>query len=149
MSDSTTEAEYKAFSEGGKEAVYLKRLIQELEILPSLKVPISCPDSTIVQNLRDAATPNIADLHLFCHNQSVIKLAKNPVFHAKTKHIESRHHFIRERVLEGDTELKYIHTEENIADLLTKSLPRHKFEKHRKSIGVCSLSDIQAVSLEH
>lgn len=74
--------------------MYLKRLIQELGILLSLKVPISCPNSTIIQNLIDAATPIIVDLHLFCDNQSAIKLAKNLVFQAKTKHIEGKHHFI-------------------------------------------------------
>lgn len=74
-----------------------------------------------MENLRDEATPTIADLQLFCDNQSAIKLAKNRVFHAKTKHIESKHHFIRERVLEGEIDLKYIHTEENLAHLLTKS----------------------------
>lgn len=61
----------------------------------------------------------MADLHIFCDIQSALKLVKNLVFHVKTKHIEGKHHFIRERVLEGKFDLKYIHAEEHPADLLT------------------------------
>jgi hypothetical protein len=142
VSDSTTEAEYKAVSEAAKEVVYIRRLLQELDIQPLLKILLACPDAQVNQDLKDAGTPTQADLHLSCDNQGALKLAKNPLFHAKTKHIEGKHHFVCERVLEGEIDIKYIHTDENPADLLTKPLPRHKFKKHRYSIGVRSLQQV-------
>jgi hypothetical protein len=102
VSDSTTEAEYEALSEGAKEAVYIGRLLRELNVLPQLNVPLGCGDSVIHHNFCHASTPTNADAHLSCDNQGAVKLARNPVFHAKTKHIEAKHHFICERVLEGE-----------------------------------------------
>lgn len=83
------------------------------------------------------------DLHLLCDNQAAVKLAHNPIFHARTKHIEAKHHYIRERVLEGEIQLKYIDTNSNPADMLTKALPRPKFELHRHFIGVRSKASFQ------
>jgi hypothetical protein len=77
---------------------------------------------------------------LSCDNQSSLKLAKNPLFHARTKHIEVGHHFVREKALEGKIKLDYIPTDLQLADILTKALPRVKFEKHRAALGLCSLS---------
>ena len=54
-------------------------------------------------------------------NESTICIVKNPVFHSKTKHIEIRHHFIRESYEKGLTEVTKIHTDNNVADLLTKA----------------------------
>lgn len=141
VSDSTTEAEYKALSEATKEAVYVRRLLIELNINSDLKVPIGFSNSSIRDNLAKASLPTAFDVHLHCDNQGSIKLANNPVFHARTKHIEGKHHFVRERVLEGEVTLSYINTAENPADLLTKPLSRQKFEKHRMVIGITSISD--------
>jgi hypothetical protein len=58
-------------------------------------------------------------LLMHCDNQSAIKLAKNPVFHARTKHIEVHHHFVRERVLGGEISLDYILTDQQLADIFT------------------------------
>src|SRR4051812_39083272 len=63
-------------------------------------------------------------------NQSCIALAKNPVHHARTKHIDIQHHFIREKVQLRKIELEYISTDEMIADTLTKSLPKPAFIRH-------------------
>ena len=58
---------------------------------------------------------------------------ENLVFHARTKHIEVHHHYIREKVFEGEIEMVPTKTKEQIADILTKSLHKAKFEKFRKA----------------
>ena len=60
---------------------------------------------------------------IFEDNQGCIALSANPVFHKRTKHIDIRYHFIRERVASGEVELRYVPTAEQLADLLTKGLP--------------------------
>lgn len=94
ISKSTTEAEYKALSECAKEAVHLRRLLLELNQLPTSKVPIRHSNSNIHTNLAHANIPSSFDIHLHCDNQGSINLARNPVIHARTKHIEAKHHFI-------------------------------------------------------
>ena len=59
---------------------------------------------------------------IYCDNLSNIQLAKNPVFHARTKHIEVHYHFVRERVLSGEVELQYVPTDRQTADIFTKPL---------------------------
>jgi hypothetical protein len=59
---------------------------------------------------------------LLCDNPGVIKLAKNPVFLEHTKHVEVQCHFIRQLVEDGSIELQYCPTEDQTADILTKSL---------------------------
>lgn len=96
-----------------------------------LKFESTVPIANLIKISRFFATPTETDIHLFYDNQGAVKLAQNPVFHAKIKHIEAKHHFIRVRVLEGDKALDYIHTNNNLADLLTKSLPNFMFEYDR------------------
>ena len=69
-------------------------------------------------------------------NQSAISMSKNPQFHGRTKHIEIKYHFIQEQVNSGTVELKHCPTEEMVADMLTKGLPRDKFVKLRHMAGV-------------
>eukprot|EP01018_Ginkgo_biloba_P009783 Gb_07759 [translate_table: standard] len=78
---SSTEAEYKAAAVVASEAIWLKQVLDDMGL-----------------DQEDATK-------LYCDNQSTIKLAKNPVFHARTKHIEVHHHFIRELIQNGDIEL--------------------------------------------
>jgi hypothetical protein len=59
---------------------------------------------------------------IYSDNLSSIQLAKNPVFHARTKHIEVHYHFVRERVLSGEFELQYVPTDRQTADIFTKPL---------------------------
>ena len=68
---------------------------------------------------------------IFCDNQNCVKLSKNPVFHDKSKHIEIKYHYIRDMVQRGGVKLQYVATYENIADVLTKTLSRVKFEYFR------------------
>ena len=63
-------------------------------------------------------------------------MSVNPVFHDKSKHIEIRYHFIRDMVQKGAVELQYIPTDDQTADVLTKPLPRVKFEYFRGRLGV-------------
>ena len=58
-------------------------------------------------------------------------LAKNPVQHQRSKHIDTRHHFVREMVKSGSLDLYYVPTDENIADMFTKSINSTKFRKFR------------------
>ena len=66
---------------------------------------------------------------IYCDNLSNIQLAKNPVFHARTKHIEVHYHFVRERVLSGEVELTYVPTDRQNADIFTKPLGLDKLRK--------------------
>ena len=71
-------------------------------------------------------------------NQGAIAIAKNPIAHARTKHIDIRYHYIREAVNDGIIEVKYCPTKQMIADVLTKPLPRGQFENLRLAMGLCS-----------
>ena len=64
---------------------------------------------------------------LWCDNISVLTLASNPVFHARTKHIEVDYHFVREKVLRCDLLLKFVASHDQLADILTKGLPSPRF----------------------
>ena len=69
--------------------------------------------------MEDLHQPTEYQVRIFYDNLSSIRLAENPVFHARTKHIEVHYHYIREKVLEG----------EQTTDIFTKSLNKAKFEK--------------------
>lgn len=62
-------------------------------------------------------------------NQSAVRLAENPVFYARTKHVEIHYHFIREKVLQEETEMRQVKTDDQIADLFTKSFEYQQFRK--------------------
>ncbi|GMI78960.1 cysteine-rich RLK (RECEPTOR-like protein kinase) 8 [Hibiscus trionum] len=99
---STTEAEYMAVAEAVKEAIWLNGLLEDLGV---------------VQN----------HISLYCDSQSAIYLAKNQVYHSRTKHIDVRYHFVREIFEEGKILLQKIATTENPADMLTKVVTSIKF----------------------
>jgi hypothetical protein len=64
---------------------------------------------------------------LMCDNTSAISVAKNPVFHKKMRHVERRHHFLRDYVEKGDIEMRYIDTDRQLADIFTKPLDSSRF----------------------
>ena len=78
-------------------------------------------------------------LTIYCDNTSAINISKNPVQHSRTKHIEIRHHFIRELVEDGNLTLEFIHTDDQKADLFIKPLESKRFEFFRQNIGVISM----------
>jgi hypothetical protein len=74
---------------------------------------------------------------LICDNTSAISIAKNLVFHKKMRHLERRHHFLRDYVGKGDIEVRYIDTERRLADILIKPLDSSRFADLRGEIVVC------------
>nr|ABA98230.2 retrotransposon protein, putative, unclassified [Oryza sativa Japonica Group] len=73
---------------------------------------------------------------LFCDNTSAINIAKNPVQHSRTKHIDIRFHFLRDHVEKGDVELQFLDTKLQIADIFTKPLDSNRFAFLRGELGV-------------
>ncbi|XP_051138369.1 secreted RxLR effector protein 161-like [Andrographis paniculata] len=112
VSLSTTEAEYRAATMAAQEIIWLVQLLKELH-----------------QQVK-------YDILLYCDNLSAIRLAENPVFHARTKHVEVHYHFIREKVLQDEIKLEHIGTENPVADLFTKGLSSNKLENFRQQLGL-------------
>ncbi|XP_070046181.1 secreted RxLR effector protein 161-like [Nicotiana tomentosiformis] len=73
---------------------------------------------------------------LLCDNTSELNMAKNPVQHKRTKHIDVRHHFLRDNVEKGLICMKFCSTEYQIADIFTKALSREHFERNRLALGL-------------
>jgi hypothetical protein len=75
---------------------------------------------------------------LWCDNISAIALASNPVFHARTKHVEIDYHFIREKVCNRDGKVQYISTLDQVADIFTKGQSAQRFQVLKHKLMVCS-----------
>ncbi|GKE55422.1 putative ribonuclease H-like domain-containing protein [Tanacetum coccineum] len=82
---------------------------------------------------------NFMHIKIYIDNESVICKVKNPIFHSKTKHIEIRHHFIRDSNKKKLIQMIKIHTNKNVADLLTKSFDVSRFQYLIASIGMLNL----------
>ena len=109
---STTEVEYIAANEVGKEMLWLKRFLQELGLKQ---------DGYVVN----------------CDSQSAIDMSKNYMYHSRSKHIEMRYHWLRLVVEQQSFELGKIHIDENPADMLTKVMSR---EKLKLCVGLASMN---------
>ena len=114
VADSTTEAEYIAASDAAKEAVWIKKFISDLGVVPSIINPVD----------------------VYCDNNGAIAQAKEPRSHQRSKHILRRYHLIREIIDRGDVKICKVSTDDNVADPLTKSLPQAKHDHHIRSIGL-------------
>lgn len=108
---STTEAEYIAAVEAGKELIWMRNFLEELGL-------------------------DQGNYLLHCDSQSAIHLAKNATFHSRTKHIKRRYHWIREAIEDKSFELIKIHTSENCSDMMTKTLPKEKLVLCREKTGL-------------
>jgi hypothetical protein len=86
--------------------------------------------------LKDIGEKQEDVVHLYCDNKSAIAMSKNLVYHNRTRHIAIEHHFIREAIEEGEVELKFCKTEEQVADIFTKELLKEKFQQLREALGV-------------
>ena len=73
---------------------------------------------------------------VYCDNNLANALSKNHVFHQKSKHIDTRYHFIRELVNNGEIYLKFCKSKDQLADIFTKPLAKDVFEYHRENLGV-------------
>lgn len=96
----------------------------------------TCQGIWIRRLLKELTGKKVAPAVLRVDNKSAIELMKNPVFHGRSKHIDTRYHFIRERVDNGDICVTHIGTNEQRADILTKSMPKIKFEEMRMLLGI-------------
>lgn len=114
VSLSTTEAEYVAACQSTKEAIWLRQLYSDIG------EPIDEPTT----------------IHI--DNQSAIKLIHNPEFHSRTKHIDIKYHFVREKYETGLILPKYVPTKQQEADLFTKALPSSRFKELCNLLGVKS-----------
>ncbi|CAA0817270.1 cysteine-rich RLK (RECEPTOR-like protein kinase) 8 [Striga hermonthica] len=108
---STTEAEYIAMTEAGKEMLWLKRFLQQLGMKQERY-----------------------DIH--CDSQSALDLSKNAMYHSRTKHIDVRYHWLRQAVEEQLLKLEKIHTDKNPADMMTKVVTRGKLQLCAELIGM-------------
>lgn len=117
--DSTTEAEYISASEAAKEAVWMRKFITELGVVPSIVSPIN----------------------VYCDNNGAIAQAKEPRSHQKSKHVSRRYHVIREIIARGDISIQKIPTEENLSDPLTKVLTQQKHDRHMHAYGLRHVGD--------
>ena len=86
--------------------------------------------------LGDILRPLMEPMVLYCDNQSTIAVAKNDQYHARTKHIDIRYHFIRESISREIIEICYCPTENMVADIFMKALPVKTFEHLRTLLGV-------------
>ena len=114
MTKSSTELEYIAASEASSEAIWMKCFITELGVVPSALDPMT----------------------IYCENMGAIANAQEPRSHKKMKHIKVRFHVIREYVKNGDIKICKVHIDLNVADPLTKALPRAKHDLHQDAMGV-------------
>ena len=96
----------------------------------------TCQGIWIRRLLNEITGSKISPATLYVDNKSALALMKNPMFHGRSKHIDTRFHFIRERIKKGDIILKHVSSQEQWADFLTKSMSKIKFEEMRDQLGV-------------
>ncbi|GJU67040.1 copia protein [Tanacetum coccineum] len=113
---STTEAEYVSARKACQQALWMKQALVDYGI-------------------------RLDDIPIMCDNKGAIDLSKNPVQHSRTKHIEIRHHFLRDNVQKGNISIEKVSSEDNIADILTKPLKREPFNYLRLGLGMMEQID--------
>jgi uncharacterized beta-barrel protein YwiB (DUF1934 family) len=82
------------------------------------------------------------NVSLLCDNESVVKLTNNPVQHARTKHIDVRHHFIRDHKQKGDISIGNVGTDDQLVDIFTKPLDEKRFCKLRNELNILDFSNM-------
>jgi len=112
VSRSSTEAEYKALANATAEMMWVQKLLQELKV------------------------PHPPAARLWCDNLGAKYLSANPIFHARTKHIEIDFHFVRERVAQKLLDIRFINTGDQLADGFTKPMSAYKMKKFRFNLNL-------------
>ena len=97
------------------EAIWIKRLLEELKI--EYKAPVQ----------------------LYCDNQSTISIAHNPIHHDRTKHVEVDRHFIKKKIDRGIINIKYVQIDHQLADILTKGLSERVFDFLVNKLGLVNI----------
>lgn len=114
---STTEAEFVAAASCACQGLWLRNILEELQVKQ--------PSST----------------QIYCDNNSEIKLSKNPALHGGCKHIDVRYHFLRDLTNNEVIDLFYCRSEDHVADIFTEPLKLASFMKLRQLLGVCTRED--------
>jgi hypothetical protein len=112
MSRSSTEAEYKSLANATAELIWVEALLGELGV-----------------KLQERPC-------LWCDNLGATYLSANPVFHARTKHIEIDFHFVRERVVNKQLDIKFISSKDQVANGFTKALPIRNLLEFRRNLNL-------------
>lgn len=94
-----------------------------------------------IRNLVNEITGRKPMITVFNDNQSAIKIVNNRQHHKRTKHIEVRHHFLRQAVEDGAIKIEYRSTNSMIADIMTKPLPKDKHNGFLKDLGIEGLPE--------
>ena len=103
--------------------------------------------SCCAQNLRMKQTLknfglNFDYIPIKCDNTSALSLFKNPIEHSCTKHIEVRHHFLRDHMMNGDIVLEFVNTKHQLADIFIKPLGKDHFCEIKRNLGFIQANDI-------
>ena len=114
MALSTVEAKYIAASLHYGQILWMKQTLSDFEL-------------------------SFEDVPIKCDNTSAINISKNLVQHSRTKHIEIRHHFLRDHAQKGDITLEFVSTKDQLADIFTKPQSEEQFVDIRRQLGVISL----------
>ena len=120
---STTEAEFVAATACACQAIWLRKILEELRFKQK--------GATII----------------FCDNNSAIKLSKNPVLHGRSKQIDVKYYFLRDLNNEGTVELQYCRSEDQLADIFTKPLRSLPFQKLRRLMGINTMEEFKKLKL--
>ncbi|GKA29165.1 putative retrotransposon protein [Tanacetum coccineum] len=114
------EVEYIAAYDASKEAVWVKKFISGLGVVPTIEEPIN----------------------MYCDNTGAITIANESGITKGTRHFRAKVHYLREVIEYGDVKLEKVYTDDNLADLFTKALAFLKYSEHTRNIGMLSASSL-------
>lgn len=121
---SSTQVEFVATAACAFQAVWMRRILEEL------------------------GRQQKGNIVIFCDNSSMNNLSKNPMVHGRSKHIDVRFHFLRELSKEGVIDFQFCRSQDQVADLMTKSLKSKVFQGFRRDLVVCTISEVNQVQFK-